>query len=114
MKNFSGFAALLKKELIIYFAGPIFYITGFCFLLLTGYFFYANTVYYGITSLAAAAQATNPQVAAQLNPQNMVYQPLFMVLAIILMFLVPLLTMRLLAEEKRSGPSSWASSRPPS
>jgi len=103
MKNFSGFAALLKKELIIYFAGPIFYITGFFFLLLTGYFFYANAVYYEITSLAAAAQATNPQVAAQLNPQNMVYQPLFMVLAIILIFLVPLLTMRLLAEEKRSG-----------
>lgn len=104
MKNFSGFAALLKKELIIYFAGPIFYITGFFFLLLTGYFFYANAVYYGITSLAAAAaQATNPQVAAQLNPQNMVYQPLFMVMAIVLIFLVPLLTMRLLAEEKRSG-----------
>ncbi len=103
MKNFSGFAALLKKELIIYFAGPIFYITGFCFLLLTGYFFYANAIYYGIISLAAAAQATNPEVAAQLNPQNMVYQPLFTVLAIILMFLVPLLTMRLLAEEKRSG-----------
>src|SRR5208337_4940979 len=103
MKNFSGFAALLRKELIIYFAGPIFYITGFFFLLLTGYFFYANAVYYGITSLAAAAQATNPQVAAQLNPQNMVYQPLFLVMAIVLMFLVPLLTMRLLAEEKRSG-----------
>jgi ABC-2 type transport system permease protein len=103
MKNFSGFAALLKKELIIYFAGPIFYITGFFFLLLTGYFFYANVLYYGITSLAAAVQATNPEVAAQLNPQNMVYQPLFMVLAIVLMFLVPLLTMRLLAEEKRSG-----------
>ncbi len=102
MKNFSGFAALLKKELIIYFAGPIFYITGFFFLLLTGYFFYANAVYYGITSMAAA-QASNPQVAAQLNPQNMVYQPLFMVMAIVLMFLVPLLTMRLLAEEKRSG-----------
>ena len=33
MKNFSGFAALLKKELTIYFAGPIFYITGFFFVL---------------------------------------------------------------------------------
>ncbi len=103
MNNFSGFAALLKKELMIYFAGPIFYITGFFFLILSGYFFYANTIYYGIASLTAAQQAADPQVAAQLNPQAMVYQPLFMVLAIILMFLVPLLTMRLLAEEKRSG-----------
>lgn len=103
MKNFGGFVALLKKELTIYFAGPIFYITGFCFLLLAGYFFYTNTLYYSIISVQAAAQAGNPEVAAQLNPQMMVYRPLFSVLAIILLFLVPLLTMRLLAEEKRSG-----------
>ncbi len=103
MKYFSGFSAVLKKELIIYFGGPIFYITGIFFLLLTGYFFYANTIYYGIISLQAAAQASNPQVASQLNPESMVYRPLFMVLAIILIFLTPLLTMRLLAEEKRSG-----------
>jgi ABC-2 type transport system permease protein len=103
MKNIAGFAALLKKELTIYFAGPIFYITGFCFVLLAGYFFYTNALYYGIISVQAAQQAGNPEVAAQLNPQMMVYRPLFSVLAIILLFLVPLLTMRLLAEEKRSG-----------
>jgi ABC-2 type transport system permease protein len=33
----------------------------------------------------------------------MVYRPLFAVLGIILLFLVPFITMRLLAEEKRSG-----------
>ncbi len=33
----------------------------------------------------------------------MVFRPLFGVLAVVLLFLVPLLTMRLLAEEKRSG-----------
>ena len=38
-----------------------------------------------------------------MNPQMLVYRPLYQVLAIILIFLVPLLTMRLLAEEKRSG-----------
>ena len=103
MKNCGGFMALFKKELTIYFAGPIFYITGFFFLVLAGYFFYTNVLYYGIVSLQAAQQANNPQVAAQLNPQGMVYRPLFAVLAITLLFLVPLLTMRLLAEEKRSG-----------
>ena len=105
MKNCSGFTALLKKELTIYFGGPIFYITGFFFLLLAGYFFYTNVLYYSIVSLQAAQQAANPQVAAQLNPQMLVYRPLFAVLAIVLIFLVPLLTMRLLAEEKRSGTS---------
>jgi len=103
MKTSGGLAALLRKELIIYFASPIFYLTGFFFLVLAGYFFYANAVYYGIVSLQAAQQASDPQVAAQLNPIMMVYRPLFAVLAIILLFLVPLLTMRLLAEEKRSG-----------
>lgn len=103
MKTCSGFGALLRKELTIYFTGPIFYITGFFFLLLAGYFFYTNALYYGIISLQGAQQANNPQVAAQLNPQAMVYRPMFAVLAIILMFLAPLITMRLLAEEKRSG-----------
>ncbi len=105
MKNFRGFVALLKKELTIYFAGPIFYIIGFFFLVLAGYFFYTNVLYYGIVSLQAAQQAGNPQVAAQLNPQTMVYRPLFAVLAVVLVFMVPILTMRLLAEEKRSGTS---------
>jgi ABC-2 type transport system permease protein len=105
MKTCSGLAALLRKELTIYFTSPIFYIIGFFFLLLAGYFFYTNTLYYGIISLQAAQQVSNPQVAAQLNPTMMVYRPLFAVLAIVLLFLVPFLTMRLLAEEKRSGTS---------
>jgi ABC-2 type transport system permease protein len=70
---------------------------------LAGYFFYTNVLYYSIISFQAAQQVGNPQVAAQLNPNTMVYRPLFAVLAIVLLFLVPILTMRLLAEEKRSG-----------
>ncbi len=103
MKSLHGCLALWRKELTVYFATPIFYITGFFFLVLAGYFFYTNVLYYGIISFQAAQQASNPQVAAQLNPQQMIYRPLFSVLAIVLLFLVPLLTMRLLAEEKRSG-----------
>jgi ABC-2 type transport system permease protein len=70
---------------------------------LAGYFFYTNIIYYSIISIQAAPQMNNPQVAAQLNPGEMVYRPLFAVLGIILLFLVPFITMRLLAEEKRSG-----------
>jgi ABC-2 type transport system permease protein len=104
MKNLGGCLALLRKELTIYFATPIFYLTGFFFLLLAGYFFYTNVLYYSIISFQAGAQAAqNPQLAAQLNPQQMIWRPLFGVLAVVLIFLVPLLTMRLLAEEKRSG-----------
>jgi ABC-2 type transport system permease protein len=103
MIQIKGWLAVVRKELTIYFGTPIFYITGFFFLLLAGYFFYTNILYYSIISLQAAQQASNPQVAAQLTPMQMVYRPLFGVLGIILLFLVPFITMRLLAEEKRSG-----------
>ena len=103
MTQVRGWLAVVRKELTIYFGTPIFYITGFFFLLLAGYFFYTNVIYYSIISFQAAQQASNPQIAAQLNPQQRVFQPLFSVLAIILLFLVPFITMRLMAEEKRSG-----------
>jgi len=103
MTQIKGWLAVMRKELTVYFGTPIFYILGFGFLVLAGYFFYTNVLYYSIISFQAAQQAANPQVASQLNPQTMVYRPLFAVLAIILLFLVPFITMRLLAEEKRSG-----------
>ena len=103
MTQFRGFLAVVRKEMTVYFGTSIFYITGFFFLLLAGYFFYTNIIYYSIISIQAAPQMNNPQVAAQLNPGEMVYRPLFAVLGIILLFLVPFITMRLLAEEKRSG-----------
>ncbi len=104
MSNLAGCLALMRKELRIYFAAPIFYITGFFFLLIAGYFFYTNVLYYSIVSFQAMQQAAmNPQLAAQFNLQQVVFRHLFPALAIVLLLLLPLLTMRLLAEEKRSG-----------
>jgi ABC-2 type transport system permease protein len=100
MKNVGSFTAVLRKELEVYFATPIFYITGFFFLVLGGYFFYSNSVYYSIISFQAAQ---NIQMAAYLNPLQMVFRPLFATLGVVLLLLVPLLTMRLLAEEKKTG-----------
>lgn len=96
----AGVWAVVRKELIIYFSTPIFYLTGFSFLLLGGYFFYANLLYYSLLSFQGAQ---NPQLAAMLNPQQMIFRPLFGTLAIVFLFMVPLVTMRLMAEEKRSG-----------
>ena len=53
MKQFRGWLAIVRKELTIYFATPIFYITGFFFLILAGYFFYTNIIYYNIISFEA-------------------------------------------------------------
>jgi ABC-2 type transport system permease protein len=100
MKNGGNFLAVLRKELTVYFATPIFYVTGFFFLLLGGYFFYTNTWYYSLVSFQAAQ---NPMMAGELNAHTMIFRPLFGVLSVVLLLLLPLITMRLLAEEKRSG-----------
>jgi ABC-2 type transport system permease protein len=96
----TGSLAVWRKEITIYFATPIFYLTGFFFLLLAGYFFYSNLVYYTVLSFQAGQ---NPYLANMLTPSQMVYRPFFGNLAVIFLFIVPLFTMRLLAEEKRSG-----------
>jgi ABC-2 type transport system permease protein len=96
----SGVLAIIRKELTVYFTTPIFYLTGFFFLVLGGYFFYTNILVYSLYSYQGAQY---PQLAAQLNATQMVFRPLFGTLAIVFLMMVPLLTMRLLAEEKRSG-----------
>jgi gliding motility-associated transport system permease protein len=45
----------------------------------------------------------NPQMAGQLNVTDSVLRPLFSNMSIILLLLMPLLTMRLIAEERRAG-----------
>lgn len=96
----SGCLAVWRKELTVYFATPIFYLTGFFFVLLGGYFFYSNIAYYTLLSFQASQ---NPYLASQLNPGQMVFRPLFGNLAVVFLFMVPLLTMRLFAEEKKAG-----------
>jgi len=96
----SGCLAVWRKELVVYFSTPIFYLTGTFFLLLGGYFFFSNVAYYNLLSLQASQ---NPYLASQLNALQMVFRPLFGTLAVVFLFLVPLVTMRLFAEEKRAG-----------
>jgi len=96
----TGCLAVWRKELTVYFATPIFYLTGFFFLLLAGYFFYSNIAYYTILSFQAGQ---NPYLEGMLTPLQMVYRPFFSNLAVLFLFIVPLFTMRLFAEEKRSG-----------
>ncbi len=95
-----GFGAVYRKELYSLFASPIFYAVAFTFLVLAGYFFYSSVVYYNLLSFQAAQ---NPMMAKQMNLMEMVLRPFFFDLSIVLLLLSPLLTMRLLAEERKSG-----------
>ncbi|MBW1704513.1 MAG: ABC transporter permease subunit [Deltaproteobacteria bacterium] len=92
--------AIFKKEMSITFASPIFYAAAFIFLVLSGYFFYSNTAYFGMLSLQAMS---NPMLAERLNLTDMVVKPFFGDLSVILLLMTPLITMRLYAEEKKTG-----------
>src|SRR5437879_1841555 len=90
---------MMKKELRLYFTTPIAYGVVFCFLLITGYFFYSIFAFYTMASMQAAM---NPQMGRELNPTDSVLRPLFSNMSVILLLLMPLVTMRLFAEERRS------------
>ena len=87
-----------KKELKIFLFSPMAYILSAFFLLISGFFFYNIVTWF---SSPSARMMQNPYYANQLNLNKMVFEPYFNNIAIILIFLIPLLTMRLLSDEKR-------------
>lgn len=93
--------AIAHKELRSYFASPIGYIlTGF-WALLYGYFFVAILQYFVRQSMQMSQFGQGPQA---LNINQMLIRPLIAQnLPILVLFLLPGVTMRTFAEEKRSG-----------
>ncbi len=95
-----GFLSVYRKELYSLFALPVFYAVAFTFLVIAGYFFFNAIVYYNLLSFQAGQ---NPVMAKQMNLMEMVLRPFFFDLSIVLLLISPLLTMRLYAEERKSG-----------
>jgi ABC-2 type transport system permease protein len=86
----SAFRALLAKELHVYFAAPLVYLVAAAFLAYTGYYFHSDLVYFVTFGFG-------------LNIMENFWQIVFMDIRLVLIFSIPLLTMRLLAEERRLG-----------
>jgi ABC-2 type transport system permease protein len=98
-----NFYLIFKKELKSYFYSPIAYAVMTIFLIITGYFFY--NIFATFSTISFQAQM-NPTLAKQYNLLNItesVVRPLFGNVSVIMLLLMPLLTMRLFSEEKRSG-----------
>ena len=91
---------IYKKELRLYFTSPVAYVILTIFLLIAGYFFYSIFAFF---TRASMQMAMNPQMGRELNVTDSVMRPLFSNLSVILLLLMPLVTMRLFAEERRSG-----------
>jgi ABC-2 type transport system permease protein len=90
---------ICRKELGSYFASPVAYILLIMFGLIFGYFFW--------NALGAFVfESIQSQMSGQSFPMNLnewIIRPLLSNLAVINLFFIPLITMRLFAEEKRTG-----------
>jgi ABC-2 type transport system permease protein len=91
---------VFKKEMRLYFSSPVAWVVMTIFLFIAGYFFYSIFAFY---TMASMQSAMNPQMGRDLNVTDSVLRPLFSNMSVILLLLMPLMTMRLFAEERRSG-----------
>jgi ABC-2 type transport system permease protein len=91
--------AIAQKELKSYFASPIAYIVLGLWALLYGYFFVAILQYFVRQSMMGGGQF-GPQA---MNVNQQLIRPLLQNVTILILFLMPMVTMRTYAEEKRSG-----------
>jgi ABC-2 type transport system permease protein len=90
--------AIVAKELRSYFVSPVVYVVGAIVLLI-----------FGVLSYLAVVNAGNQAVrlmqlqgaAAQLNLNDLVFRPTFYSMALVLLLVLPMLTMRLFAEERK-------------
>jgi ABC-2 type transport system permease protein len=95
MKNI---AAIVGKEMRLYFNAPIVYVLTAVFLMITDFLAYSQIVFY---SNMATQMMRFQQDIPEMNVHQIVFRPTFMNMSIILLLMVPLLTMRLISEEKK-------------
>jgi ABC-2 type transport system permease protein len=93
---------IIGKELRAYFVSPIAYVVLTGFLLLGGWFFFNLLSRFNLL-LTLYTQFQGGEAANRLNLNDYVIAPLMHNLSIVLVILVPMITMRSFAEEKKSG-----------
>ncbi len=92
---------IVRKELRAYFVSPIAYVVLTGFLLLGGWFFFNLLSRFNM--LLSIYTQLQQGAADQLNLNEFVIAPLMHNLSIVLVILVPMITMRAYAEEKKGG-----------
>jgi ABC-2 type transport system permease protein len=98
-----NFFFILTKELRSYFNSPIAFVSITIFSVLTGYYFYNQFAWFSTVSFQAQ---TDPLIAAQLGALNvteLVVRPFIGNVSIVMLILLPMLTMRVFSEEKKTG-----------
>ncbi len=97
MKNI---LAIWQREMKSYFVSPIAYAVLTVFVFISGLFFYGNLTY---IAQATMMQSQFGQGSPPVDVPGIVSRQFFQTIAVILLFMIPMLTMGLFAEEKRRG-----------
>src|ERR1700758_1694658 len=90
---------ICRKELSSYFVSPVAYLLLVMFALIFGFFFWNALGFFVIESMEM-------QMRGQMFPMNVneqIIRPLLSNVSVIGLFFIPMITMRLFAEEKRTG-----------
>lgn len=89
---------ICQKEIKSYFVSPIAYALMAIYAIVSGFFTYVAVGYFLNASMGASAGRGGP-----MDVNEWVIRPVIMNVGVISLFLIPMITMRLFAEEKRSG-----------
>jgi len=92
--------AICKREIKSYFYSPIAYVVIVMFGVIAGWFFFTSMSFYSLLSFQSMQ---NPYIRYQLNLTEMVIRPMFGNISIIMLLMLPVVTMRLFSEEKKTG-----------
>lgn len=95
-----GFWPVYKKELNGMFMSPIFYVVGVIFLLIAGLFL--NYILSQIVLLSFQI-AQHPEMIKGMSMMDLFFRSFMWNLSIVVLFIAPLFTMRLYAEERKAG-----------
>lgn len=101
--GFRNIGLLYKKELKSYFNSYIAYAVIAIFMVITGFMFNNLVDYFSLLSFRAQG---DPMLAKQYNLLNVtetVVRPMFGQISMVMLLMMPMLTMKLLADEKKSG-----------
>ena len=104
MTALRNIAAIFGKEWRHYFGSPIAWVALFVWTMLFGVFFYFSFSFFLEQSMRIAQQGMEMGGGGmKISLNEYLIRPLFHNLAVVALFIAPMLTMRLFAEEKRQG-----------
>jgi ABC-2 type transport system permease protein len=96
-----GFWPVYRKELYGMFMSPVFYVVAFFFLCISGFF---SRILLIQISEASVQLAQHPELMREFGSAMELFLRYFLgQLSVVMLFIAPLLTMRLYAEERKSG-----------